>query len=67
MMSQQFPKGWDAARVRALTEELDARTEAEWLAADEAAAEDGESHVCVSAPTALMPVVRRLLAENRSH
>src|SRR2546430_1550714 len=37
MTQQRFPAGWDEQRVQQLLAELDARTEAEWVAADEAA------------------------------
>ena len=33
---QQFPEGWDQQRVKELIGELDARTDEEWAAADEA-------------------------------
>jgi hypothetical protein len=38
MKEQRFPAGWDENRVQELIAELDARTDGEWLAADEAAA-----------------------------
>ncbi len=41
MKKQKFPKGWDEQRVKELIAELDARTDEEWIAADEAAANDG--------------------------
>ena len=41
MNEQRFPKGWDEQRVKRLIAELDARTDDEWIAADEAAAADG--------------------------
>src|SRR5207247_6140815 len=41
MNEQRFPAGWDEQRVKRLLAELDARTEEEGLAADEAAAADG--------------------------
>ncbi len=66
MSEQQFPKGWDEQRVRRLLAELDARSEDEWIAADEAAAvEDGDQAV-VTVPKALMPEIRRLLATHKT-
>ncbi len=62
MNEQRFPKGWDERRVKRLIEELDARTDEEWIAADEAAATDGEEQAVVTVPTALLSEVRRLLA-----
>lgn len=40
MKEQRFPKGWNEQRLKELIAELDARTDEEWLAADEAAAAD---------------------------
>ena len=66
MSVQKFPKGWDESRVRALLAELDARGEDEWVAADEAAADEDEDQAVVTVPTALLPEVRRLLAAHES-
>ena len=41
MNEQRFPKGWDEQRVQRLLAELDARTEEEWIVADEAAISAG--------------------------
>jgi hypothetical protein len=38
MKQHQFPAGWYEQRVKKLLAELDARTDDEWIAADEAAA-----------------------------
>ena len=62
MTDQRFPAGWDEQRVQQLLAELDSRTEDEWLAADEAAAAESEEQAIVSVPIALLPEVRRLLA-----
>ena len=62
MTEQQFPAGWDEQRVKQLIAELDARTEEEWIAADEAAALGGEERTVVTVPTALLPEIRKLLA-----
>lgn len=66
MNEQRFPKGWDEQRVRALLAELDARSEDEWIAADEAAAAEDDDQAVVTVPTALLPEVRRLLATHKS-
>ncbi len=66
MIPQQFPKGWDERRVRQLIAELDARTDEEWIAADEAAAEDSEEQAVITVPSALLPEVRRLLASHKT-
>jgi hypothetical protein len=62
MSKQQFPKGWDEQRVQRLLAELDSRTEEEWVAADEAAAAEGDDQAVVTVPFELLPAVRRLLA-----
>ncbi len=65
-MNQQFPAGWDEERVQKLISELDARTEEEWIAADEAAATDEGEQAVVTVPTTLLPEIRRLLASHKS-
>ena len=65
MNEQRFPKGWDEQRVKRLIAELDARTDEEWIAADEAAADSGDQAV-MTVPTALLPEIRRLLASQKS-
>jgi hypothetical protein len=62
MDDQRFPKGWDEKRVQRLITELDARTDEEWTAADEAAAADAGDQVVITVPTALLPEIRKLLA-----
>ena len=49
-------------RVQRLLAELDNRTEEEWVAADEAAAADGDDQAVVTVPVELLPEIRRLLA-----
>ncbi len=66
MKKQQFPKGWDDQRVKELIAELDARTDEEWVAADEAAAVDADDQTVITVPTALLPEIRRLLASHTS-
>lgn len=66
MIEQRFPKGWDEQRVRSLIAELDARSEDEWIAADEAAAAEDDDQAVVTVPTALLPEVRRLLAKHKT-
>jgi hypothetical protein len=63
---QRFPAGWDEQRVQRLLAELDARTEEEWVAADESAASEAEDQTVVTIPTALLPEVRRLLAMHKT-
>jgi hypothetical protein len=66
MNERRFPKGWDEERVKQLIAELDARTDEEWIAADEAAAADNGDQAVVTVPTALLPEIRRLLASQKS-
>lgn len=66
MNEQRFPKGWDERRVKQLIAELDARTEEEWIATDEAAAADGDDQAVITVPTALLPEIRRLLAGHQT-
>jgi hypothetical protein len=62
MIEQQFPPGWDQQRVQRVLEELDSRSEEEWVASDEAAATEQDDQVVVTLPVGLLPEIRRLLA-----
>ncbi len=66
MSKQQFPPGWDNQRVQRLLAELESRTEDEWVAADEEAASTNDDQSLVAVPTALLPEVRRLLADYKT-
>ena len=66
MNKQRFPKGWDEQRVQRLIAELDARTDEEWIAADEAAAADSGDQAVITVPAALLPEIKRLLASHKS-
>ena len=66
MKKQRFPKGWNEERVKRLIAELDARTDEEWIAADEAASADGDDQAVITVPAALLPEIRRLLASHKS-
>ena len=66
MSEQKFPAGWDEQRVKRLLAELDARTDDEWVAADEAAATDGEGQAVITVPASLLPEIRRLLASHKT-
>ena len=66
MTKQRFPKGWDEQRVKRLIDELEARTDEEWIAADEAAAADGGDQTVITVPTTLLPEIRRLLAAHKT-
>jgi hypothetical protein len=66
MNEQRFPKGWDEQRVKRLIAELDARTDEEWIAADESAAAEGDNQAVITVPAALLPEIRRLLASYKT-
>jgi hypothetical protein len=66
MNKQRFPKDWDEQRVQRLIAELDARTDEEWIAADEAAAAEGAEQAVITVPAALLPEIRRLLASHKT-
>ena len=51
--------------MKQLIAELGARTEEEWIAADEAAVIGGEEDTVVTVPTALLPQIRKLLAAQK--
>ncbi len=66
MNEQRFPKGWDEQRVKRLIAELDARTDEEWIAADEVAADDTGDQAVITVPATLLPEIRRLLASHKT-
>ena len=59
----RFPEGWDEDRVRHLLDHYESQTEDEAVAEDEAALEDS-SQTLMAIPNALVPSVRRLLAQH---
>jgi hypothetical protein len=65
MKKQKFPKGWNEERVKCLIAELDARTDEEWIAEDEAAAGDAGDQAVIVVPRAVLPEIRRLLAAHQ--
>lgn len=65
MSDQKYPAGWDEERVQRLLAELDARTDEEWIVADEAAAVDGADQAVITVPASLLPEIRRLIASNK--
>ena len=64
MSEQRFPKGCDEQSVRGLLAELDARTDEEWIAADESAAAGDNEQTVITVPSALLPEIRRLIASH---
>lgn len=62
MSNQQFPPGWDEARVRSLLQHYETQSEEEAIAEDEAAFAAGDT-TTMNVPMDLVPAVRRLIAE----
>lgn len=61
---QNFPKGWDEARVQKVLAHYENQTEEEAVAEDEAAyVAEGQTVMIV--PTELVPAIRQLLAQPR--
>ena len=61
---QEFPRGWDEARVRRVIEHYENQTEDDAVAEDEAALRiEGQTVMLV--PTELVPEIRRLIASRR--
>ena len=66
MSTQNFPPGWDDARVREVLSHYESQTEDEQFAEIEAAFEtDGMTLIAV--PTDLVPEVRALLARSQGN
>ncbi len=64
MKQSKFPPGWDEERVRRVLAHYEGQTEEEAMAEDEAAFEDPTQTV-MEVPTALVPVIRELLARHQ--
>ncbi len=65
MRKQNFPPGWDEARVKRLIEHYENMTEDEMIAEDEAA-QEAEGQTLMVVPTELVPAVRALIARTTS-
>jgi hypothetical protein len=65
MSNQQFPPGWDEARVRRLIAHYEQMDEDEQLAEDEAV-QEAEGQTIMVIPTELVPAVRELIARKGS-
>jgi hypothetical protein len=65
MNSGSLKAGMSSAWKRLLAE-LDARTDEEWVAADEAAAAGEGDQAVITVPPALLPEIRRLLASHKT-
>ena len=64
MIGGEYPKGWDAERVRRVLECYEEQTEEEAVAEDEAAYEQ-EGQVFIEVPNDLLPKVRELIAKHK--
>ncbi len=62
MKKNQFPKGWDEARIRRILSHYESQSEEEQVAEDEKAFNDQERTV-VQVPAELMPVIREIIAQ----
>jgi hypothetical protein len=62
MSDQNFPPGWDAARVQRLIAHYDQMDDDAIIAEDEAA-EEAEGQTLMVVPTELVPTVRQLIAQ----
>ena len=60
--SNNFPPGWDEARVQRVLQHYEDQTDDEAVAEDEAAFEDSTQTV-MEVPKELVPAVRALIAE----
>jgi hypothetical protein len=65
MANQNFPSGWDVARVRDVLAHYESQTEDEQFAEIEAALE-AEGVTMIAVPTELVPEVRALIARSKS-
>jgi enoyl reductase-like protein len=65
MRENRFPPGWDEERVRKVLAHYEEQTEVEAVAEDEAAFEELTQTV-MEVPTALVPVIRELIAKHHA-
>ena len=65
MRENRFSPGWDEERVRKVLAHYEEQTEAEAVAEDEAAFEEPTQTV-MEVPTALVPVIRELIAKHHA-
>ena len=65
MSKQQFPTGWDEARVQRLIAHYD-QTDDDVMVAEDEAASEAEGQTLMVVPTELVPKVRELIARRTS-
>lgn len=61
----EFPPGWDEARVRRVLEHYEAQTDVAAVAEDEAAFE-ATTHATMEVPIELVPAIRQLIAKHKT-
>ena len=66
MTQDDYPAGWDEARVRRVLEHYEAQSDEEAVAEDEAAYES-TTHTMMEVPVELVPLVRELIAKRGAH
>ena len=64
MSQNEFPKGWDEARVRKILTHYEEQGEDAAVAEDEATWDD-EGQTVMGVPRALVPQIRELIARHR--
>ena len=65
MKQNNYPPGWDEARVRRVLTHYERQTEEETVAEDEATW-DARDQTVIEIPTKLVPAVRELLAKAKA-
>ena len=64
MKQRNYPKGWDAERVRQVLHHYEQQSEEEAVAEDEAAFED-RAQTLIEVPRSLVPAIRELIAKHQ--
>ncbi|MEM9703776.1 MAG: hypothetical protein AAF907_15155 [Planctomycetota bacterium] len=59
----RYPAGWDGSRVQDVLSHYEGLSDEEWIAEDEAAEQDTETHCRITIPKELLPEVRALLSK----
>lgn len=62
-MQDNYPPGWDEARVRRVLAHYEQQTEEEAVAEDEAAIEN-QTQTAMEVPSELVPTIRELIAKH---
>ena len=65
-VKNQFPPGWDEARVRRVIDYYETQTDDEAFAEDEAVF-SGLDHTLMEVPADLVPAIRELIAKHEQH